>query len=118
MRTDKADTNTVYTKEEANALLDEKQAVLESGANIKTINNQSLVGSGNIDIQGGSGTSDYADLDNKPQINSITLSGNMSATDLGLLTPSDLDDYYTKTETDNGFLSSSIFFAIYLILLG
>ncbi len=76
---------------------------------LKTINNQSLVGSGNITIQGGSGTSDYADLGNKPQINSITLSGNKSATDLGLLTSSDLDDYYTKTETDNGFLSSSIY---------
>lgn len=30
-----------------------KQDTLESGVNIKTINNQSLLGSGNIDIQGG-----------------------------------------------------------------
>ena len=32
-----------------------KQDTLESGVNIKTINNQSLLGSGNIDIQGGGG---------------------------------------------------------------
>lgn len=34
--------------------LDGKQATLVSGTNIKTINNQSLLGSGNIDIQGSS----------------------------------------------------------------
>lgn len=115
LQTDKANVNTVYTKEEANALLDEKQAVLESGVNIKTINNTSILGSGNIDIQGGSGTSDYADLDNKPQINSVTLSGNKSASDLGLLTSSDIgtmaveskDDYYTKTEANDEFLNSN-----------
>lgn len=33
--------------------LDDKQDQLVSGTNIKTINNQSLLGSGNIDIQGG-----------------------------------------------------------------
>ena len=33
-----------------------KQDTLVSGTNIKTINNQSLLGSGNIDIQGGGGT--------------------------------------------------------------
>ena len=33
---------------------------------------------------GGGGTSDYTDLDNKPQINSVTLSGNKSLSDLGI----------------------------------
>lgn len=37
--------------------LSDKQAVLVSGTNIKTVNNQSLLGSGNIDIQTGSGSS-------------------------------------------------------------
>lgn len=37
-----------------------KQDALVSGTNIKTINNQSLLGSGNIDIQGGGGTQLYA----------------------------------------------------------
>lgn len=39
-----------------NEIIDNKQDTLVSGTNIKTINNQTLLGSGNIDIQG-SGTS-------------------------------------------------------------
>ena len=38
----------------------------------------------------GGGTSDYTDLTNKPQINSVTLSGNKSSSDLGLLEASDI----------------------------
>lgn len=48
---------------------------------------------------GGGGTSDYMDLDNKPSINNVTLSGNKSASDLGLATPNDIPDvsgFYTK----------------------
>lgn len=40
-----------------------------------------------IDVQpssGGGGTSDYADLSNKPSINSVTLSGNKTSNDLGV----------------------------------
>ena len=36
-------------------------------------------------IPGGGGTSDYADLSNKPSINSHTLSGNQTAAQLGLV---------------------------------
>ena len=44
-----------------------KQDVLVSGTNIKTINNKSLLGSGNITIEGGSGGStDWEDITNKP----------------------------------------------------
>ena len=39
-----------------NKIIDDKQDTLVSGSNIKTINNTSLLGSGNIDIQGGSGS--------------------------------------------------------------
>ena len=49
-----------YTEDEVDDLLDLKQDVLESGTNIKTINNNSLLGSGNINIQGGSGGSALA----------------------------------------------------------
>lgn len=49
----KADTATTYTKTEVDTALGGKQATLVSGTNIKTINNTSLLGSGNIDIQGG-----------------------------------------------------------------
>ena len=45
--------------------LSNKQAVLVSGTNIKTINNQSLLGSGNIDIQTSSPLPDMTDQSGK-----------------------------------------------------
>ena len=41
---------------------------------------------------GGGGTTDYSDLSNKPQINSVTLSGNKSASDLGLATAAEVEE--------------------------
>lgn len=52
------DLTNYYTKTETNTLLGGKQDTLVSGTNIKTINNESILGSGNIDIQGGSITID------------------------------------------------------------
>ena len=49
---DKADTTAVTAS--IAAAVSDKQDTLVSGTNIKTINNESLLGSGNIDIQGGS----------------------------------------------------------------
>lgn len=46
--------NWFYDENEVNDLLDDKQDTLISGTNIKTVNNNSLLGSGNINIQGGS----------------------------------------------------------------
>lgn len=48
-----ADLTNYYTKTEVDTALSGKQATLVSGTNLKTINNESLLGSGNIDIQGG-----------------------------------------------------------------
>lgn len=48
------DLSNYYTKGEADTLLGGKQPTLVSGTNIKTINNESLLGEGNINIQGGS----------------------------------------------------------------
>ena len=48
-KADKAELANLATKEELNS----KQDTLVSGTNIKTINNQSLLGSGNIQIEGG-----------------------------------------------------------------
>lgn len=42
-----------------------KQDTLVSGVNIKTVNNESLLGSGNISVSGGSGTSDHSQLLNR-----------------------------------------------------
>ena len=56
---EKANTATTYTKTETDnaitAATSTKQDTLVSGTNIKTINNQSILGEGNITIEGGSG---------------------------------------------------------------
>lgn len=66
-------------------LQNNKQDVLISGENIKTINNESILGSGNIEIGGGGGgTSNYNALTNKPKINNVELNGNKTSSDLGL----------------------------------
>ena len=100
-------------------LYDTKQDKLVSGTNIKTINNESILGEGNINIQGGSGgTTDYDQLENRPQINNVTLTGNKSLSDLGITNFSgDYNDLSNKptvpTKTsdltnDSGFLTNSI----------
>lgn len=38
-------------------------------------------------IEGGSGVSDYNEIENKPQINSVTLVGNKTLSDLGIINP-------------------------------
>ena len=48
------DTSSFATKTELNTNLSQKQDKLVSGTNIKTINGQSLLGNGNIEITGGS----------------------------------------------------------------
>jgi hypothetical protein len=88
---------------------DAKQDALVSGTNIKTINNQSLLGSGNISISGGS--TNYNDLSNKPQINGNTLSGNKTAANLGFATVAtsgsynDLSNKPTIPTVNNGTLT-------------
>lgn len=65
---------------------------------------------------GGGGTTDYSDLSNKPQINNVTLSGNKSASDLGLvasvegkgLSSNDFTDAYKTAIGDNATAISGI----------
>ena len=45
-----------------NELVDDKQDTLVSGTNIKTINNTSILGSGNIDIQGGGSSRNIGEI--------------------------------------------------------
>ena len=52
-RSEGADLTNYYTKTEVDTALSGKQATLVSGTNLKTINNESLLGSGNISIEGG-----------------------------------------------------------------
>ena len=86
--TDKQQMETAIQKntDDIIVLQNNKQDVLISGENIKTINNESILGSGNINIEGGGsgGTSNYNELTNKPKINNIELKGNKSLNDLGI----------------------------------
>lgn len=82
----------------ANTSYHSYQEQLVSGTNIKTINGQDILGSGNLDISGG--TTDYNQLTNKPQINSVELSGNKSLEDLGIPTKT------SELTNDSGFLTS------------
>ena len=74
----KSDLNTLATKEElatkADAsALSSKQDTLVSGTNIKTINGETILGSGNLVIQ--SGTSNWDDIQGKPQFAEVATSG-------------------------------------------
>lgn len=65
LKTEIPDTSTLASKEELEETAATKQDVLVSGTNIKTINGTSILGEGNIEIQGGgSGIAD-APSDNK-----------------------------------------------------
>ena len=85
-------------------LLQGKQNTLVSGTNIKTINNESILGSGNIDIQGGGG--DVTDV----EVNgtSVVDADGVAQIDLtGYATTSDISDMATETWVGNqGFLTS------------
>ena len=54
---------------------------------------------------GTGGTNDYNELTNKPQINGVTLTGNKTSEDLGIITG--ITDAYTKEETQS-LIESSI----------
>ena len=83
--------------------LSTKQDTLESGINIKTINGNNILGSGNLEIQTGSGgTTDYSQLNNKPSINGVELSGNKTTSQLGINIPTKTSDL----TNDSGFLTS------------
>lgn len=75
------------------------QEQLVSGTNIKTINGESILGEGNLDISGGGGATDYTQLTNKPQINSVELSGNKSLSDLGIQPAGNYIEAGTGTQT-------------------
>ena len=104
----KSDLNTLATKEElatkADAsALNSKQDTLVSGTNIKTINGDSILGSGNLVIQ--SGTSNWDDIQGKPQFAEVATSGDYN--DLinkptipdvsGLATKEEIADMETKS---------------------
>ena len=77
-KTEIPDVSTLATKTELNA----KQDTLVSGTNIKTINNQSILGSGNINISGGGGN--YVQYDSQDEY-PVTLIKRMNRLDYDAL---------------------------------
>lgn len=76
-----------YILSKLKTIIDKKQNKLIPGDGI-SINPDTDI----ISINGGSfGTTDYAELDNKPSINNIKLIGNMTGSDLELASINDVD---------------------------
>lgn len=59
------------------------------------------------------GASDYADLNNKPGINGVTLSGNKTAAQLGLAAADDVPTKTSQLQNDVGFLTQHQSLAAY-----
>lgn len=57
---------------------------------------------------GGGGTSSYTDLSNKPQINSVTLSGNKSLSDLGIASASDYESMNADEPLENLYVTQTL----------
>ena len=80
------------TKGEVATEVGNKQDTLISGTTIKTINGESILGSGNIEVQVGGAVD---------SVNGKTGAVVLTAEELGAATTRDLEGYYTKVETDD-----------------
>lgn len=85
---------TSYTVKDPNA-----QETLVSGTNIKTINNQSLLGSGNITISGGSGGGETVIELTQQEYDALTEYAEDTTYIITDATPINMDDYATTAET-------------------
>lgn len=85
---------TSYTVKDPNA-----QETLVSGTNIKTINNQSLLGSGNITISGGSGGGETVIELTQQQYDALSAYGEDTTYIITDATPINMDNYATTAET-------------------
>lgn len=75
-----------------------KQDTLVSGRNIKTINGQSVLGEGNIAIQGG--TSNWDDITGKPEFAEVATSGSYNDLSDKPEIPSDYIENITDSDTE------------------
>jgi hypothetical protein len=85
---------TDYNVKDANA-----QETLVSGTNIKTINNESILGSGNITIQGGSGGGETVIELTQAQYDALSAYAPDTTYIITDATPIDMDDYATTADT-------------------
>lgn len=75
-----------------------KQDTLVSGKNIKTINGESVLGAGNIEIQGG--TSNWDDITGKPEFAEVATSGDYNDLTNKPEIPSDYIENITDSDTE------------------
>lgn len=75
-----------------------KQDTLVSGTNIKTINGQSVLGAGNIEIQGG--TSNWDDITGKPEFAEVATTGSYNDLSDKPEIPSDYIENITDSDTE------------------
>lgn len=101
----KIPTTTSWTADKTIATTDDvstKQDTLISGTNLKTINNTSLLGSGNITISGGSATDvqvDSVSITSNNVADLKTINGNYNASTNKIATASDLSGKVSTTST-------------------
>lgn len=109
------DLTNYYTKSETSGkteiqtALGTKQDTLVSGTNIKTVNNESLLGSGNITIQGGGGNN-VVEL-TQAEYDALTTKDPDTFYVITDATPADLSNYYQKSETSGKTELSTAFAA-------
>lgn len=93
-KADKAELANLATKEELNS----KQDTLVSGTTIKTINNQSLLGEGNITVE--AGTSNWNDIQGKPEFATVATTGSYNDLSDKPEIPSDYIENITDSDTE------------------
>jgi hypothetical protein len=82
-----------------------KQDTLVSGTNIKTINNESLLGSGNINISGGSGSANIIEL-TQAEYDALTAYTEDAMYVITDAEEIDMENYYTSAQTNTAIQNS------------
>ena len=104
-----SDLSNYYNKSEVDAKVNDKQDKLIAGVNLKTINGETLLGSGNITIQGG-GVNGYTKSETDALLSTkqntlvagenISIVGNVISASANV----ELDNYYTKAQSDGRYM--------------
>lgn len=71
-----------------------KALVIDKDDNIALLNGENL------------GTNNYQDLQNKPEINGVSLNGNLTVSELGLASTSDIPTKTSQLTNDSGYITS------------
>lgn len=92
--------------EKINEIIDDKQENLVSGSNIKTINGNSLLGSGNIDIQSGGTVDQTYDSTSTNAQSGVAVAGALT----DMQTKSNLVTSVSSSSTNSQYPSAKLFY--------